>query len=284
MYEIGLFNRVIENLIDKNTTNIQEEGDYIGENGLLFCGKCHTAKQVEINFNGIIKRPKCLCKCRKEKIAQEEAERKRVDAQIRIQKLKMEGITDEAYLKWTISNDDRKNLKLSNAVIRYCEKWDEIKANNTGIIFYGNVGTGKSFYAACIANELIEQGVPVLMTNVTLLISSMSKNFEERKTSILNQVANIPLLILDDIGVERDTAYGYEKLQEIIDTRYRSGKPLIVTTNLSQSELQNPTDIRYKRVYDRLLEMCHLILVDGESRRRSKSFEKRKKAIDILGI
>lgn len=283
MQEIGSFNRVIESLINKNTTN-KEAGDYIGENGLLFCGKCHTAKQVELPLGDKIRRPRCLCKCEKEKMDQEEEARKQRNAQQRIQRLKREGITDTAYLKWTIANDDRKNQKLSNAIIRYCKKWDEIKANNTGILFYGNVGTGKTFYAACIANELIEQGIPVLMTNVTLLISAMSKNFEENKTNILNQVANIPLLILDDIGVERDTAYGYEKLQEIIDTRYRSGKPLIVTTNLSQSELQNPADIRYKRVYDRILEMCHLILVDGESRRKSKAFEKRKKAIDILGV
>lgn len=284
MENLNLFNKSIGALIEQNTIDTKEGDDYIGENGLLFCGKCHTAKQTRIPFQGGIRTPRCICKCEQEERDRREEELKRMDTQLKIQRLKREGITDTAYLQWTIENDDRKNPRLSDAIIRYCEKWDEIKANNTGILFYGNVGTGKTFYAACIANALIEQGVPVLMTNVTLLISSMSKNFEERKASILNQVANIPLLILDDIGVERDTAYGYEKLQEIIDTRYRSKKPLIVTTNLSQSELQNPTDIRYKRVYDRIWEMCHFVLVDGESRRKNKAFEKRKKAIDILGI
>ena len=51
-----------------------------------------------------------------------------------------------------------------------------------------------------------------------------------------------PLLILDDFGMERGTEYGLEQVYSVIDSRYRSGKPLIATTNLTLEELQHPQD------------------------------------------
>ena len=64
------------------------------------------------------------------------------------------------------------------------------------------------------------------------------------------------LLIIDDFGMERGTEYGLEQVYNVIDSRYRSGKPLIVTTNLTLDSLQNPQDTAHARIYDRLLEMC----------------------------
>ena len=56
--------------------------------------------------------------------------------------------------------------------------------------------------------------------------------------------------------MERGTEYGLEQVYNVIDSRYRSGKPLIVTTNLTLEELQNPEDTAHARIYDRLTEMC----------------------------
>lgn len=262
----------------------KEDGDYIGEDGLLYCGKCKTRKQFQIEILGEMRTVPVMCFCRKQEFEREQTEKKAQEIRQLTQQLKVDGIADTEYLKWTFDKDENKDSKTSIAARRYVEKWEETKAKNIGLLFYGDVGTGKTFLAACIANALIDRAVPVLMTNIPLLISSMQKDFEAEKGNILRRISSVPLLILDDIGVERDTAYGYEKLQEIIDTRYRSGKPLIVTTNLSPQELQNPTDIRYKRVYDRILEMCHPILVNGESQRKKKASQKRNSAKEILGI
>ena len=54
----------------------------------------------------------------------------------------------------------------------------------------------------------------------------------------------------------------------IIDSRYRSGLPFIITTNLSAEEIKKNGDIGYSRIYDRILERCFPIEVKGESRRR----------------
>ncbi len=72
------------------------------------------------------------------------------------------------------------------------------------------------------------------------------------------------LLIIDDFGMERGTEYGLEQVYNVIDSRYRSRKPLIVTTNLTLEELQHLEDTAHARIYDRLLEMCSPLLYRGE--------------------
>ena len=74
--------------------------------------------------------------------------------------------------------------------------------------------------------------------------------------------------------MERRTDYAREQVFNIIDGRYLAQKPLIVTTNLSLDELQHPTDMVEKRIYDRLLEMCVPICFNGESLRQAKGKER----------
>lgn len=74
--------------------------------------------------------------------------------------------------------------------------------------------------------------------------------------------------------MERQTDYAREQVFNIIDGRYLSGKPLIVTTNLSLGELKNPADMAQQRIFDRVLEMCVPVCFDAESLRREKAKEK----------
>lgn len=228
--------------------------------------------------------PLLFCICEEEKRENECFKAQQEAMRVQREKLRAKGIADTEYLKWTFEADDRQDPKISDALLRYTEKWEDMYEQNMGILFHGNVGTGKTFYSTCIANKLIDKNISVLMTNIPALISSMNKNFESEKTELLNRVSKVPLLILDDLGIERDTGYSYEKLQEIIDTRYRSGKPLIVSTNLNLQQLSNPEDTRYKRVYDRVLSMCYPIEIKGLSRRLEDIFKKGAIAKNLLGI
>ena len=79
------------------------------------------------------------------------------------------------------------------------------------------------------------------------------------------------LLIIDDLGVERDAPIIYEMMYAVIDSRARAKKPLIITTNLTSNELKNDVD---KRIGSRLYEMCDFVECVGEDRRR-KSLIKR---------
>ena len=89
-------------------------------------------------------------------------------------------------------------------------------------------------------------------------------------------------LILDDFGMERGTEYGLEQVFNVIDSRYRSGKPLIVTTNLTLDDLRNPEDTAHSRIYDRLLSMCVPVRFTGENFRQEtaqRKMESMKKLI-----
>ena len=116
---------------------------------------------------------------------------------------------------------------------------------------------GKSFLAGCIANELIDRFVPVCVTTPRLI---KAWRFEMKY-----RTKQFDLLVIDDFGVERQTEYVSETVFNIIDTRLREGLPLIVTTNLTQTELKNPRTMTQRRIYDRIIEMC----LGGRARKRT---------------
>ena len=111
------------------------------------------------------------------------------------------------------------------------------------------------------------------MTNFSAILNDLTASFEGRNEYI-ERLCRFSLLIIDDFGMERGTEYGLEQVYNVIDSRCRSGKPLIVTTNLSLAELQNPQDTPHARIYDRLLEMCCPVCVSGENFRRENAAQK----------
>ena len=144
-----------------------------------------------------------------------------------------------------------------------------------------SVGTGKSYLAGCIANALMEKEIPVYMTNFALILNDLAASFENRNEYI-SRLCRYPLLILDDFGMERGTEYGLEQVFNVIDSRYRSGKPLIVTTNLTLDDLRNPEDTAHSRIYDRLLSMCVPVRFTGDNFRQEtaqRKMESMKKLI-----
>lgn len=263
------------------------DGDYIGEDGLLYCGKCDTPKQHLVTIVGREYVMPMMCDCRRAEVeAEREAERKRRRDDF-ISGLRRtcfaDTIDDAATARF--SEDDRKNEKLSDAMMRYASQWEEMKEQNVGLLLYGPVGTGKSFYAACIANALIdrEKPVPVLMTSLSRIISTVSGMFEG-KQEYIDEIVHYPLLILDDIGTERGTEYALEQVYSVIDARYRTGLPLIVTTNTPIERIKAPETLAQQRIYSRLLQMCQPVKVDGTDRRRDavkRTFMERQK---LLGL
>ena len=259
-------------------------GDYTGDDGFLYCGKCHTRKQAELTVEGKTFRVGVLCDCRAKEVEEEEAETKRQKFESRMATLRRDGITDPAYLNNTFAQDDRRNPTVSDVCMKYVQNWAEMKADNIGILFYGDVGTGKSFLACAIANALLGQLVSVCVTNFPRILNGLQGASDDRQKRI-DRLQQYSLLVVDDLGVERDTAYSVEQVYNVVDTRARSGKPLIVTTNLSMADLQNPPSLAYKRIYDRVLEMCPIRLkLTGESRRVANANDRRDRAREILGL
>lgn len=260
----------------------QEEGDYIGEDGLLYCGKCNTPKQTEVNLMGVIKRPLCLCRCASEKYKADAAERKKQQLLSATERLRDAGFPDGEMKNWTFEADDRKNDKISQLARNYVSNFKEFYKDGKGLLLFGSVGTGKTFIAACIANALIDRGYPCLVTNFARLVNSINDAYKRQE--FIDGLDRYALLVIDDLATERDTGYMNEVVQSVIDARYRIKRPLIVTTNLDAAELKNPKEQTKMRVYSRLYEMCLPVEVTGTDRRRGKLWESTRKYSDILGL
>lgn len=286
------FGDVLAGMVQRSLQNREPE-DYVDEDGFLCCGKCHDRKQMDVTLpaglfpgeDGKTIRVGRLCKCGQEKAERERQERERREFETRMERLRRDGITDPAYLKHTFAQDDRRNPKISDVCQKYVANWGEMKAQNIGILFYGDVGTGKSFLACAIANALLERLVSVSVTNFPRILNSLQGSFDDERQKRIDRLQHYSLLVIDDLGVERDTSYSVEQVYNVVDTRVRSGKPVIITTNLSMKDLENPPSLSYKRIYDRVLEMCPIRLkMVGESRRASNASDRRDAARRILGL
>ena len=264
----------------------EKPGDYVGSDGLLHCGKCHTPKQMWLSFDPSTGGKKqtlvhTACKCQKEA---REAERERAEHERFLQDMarrREDGISCPDGLRYTFAEDDRAQSRISDACRRYVDRWEEMRAENIGILFYGTVGTGKSFYSSCIGNALLEKHVPVAATNFPRLLNLLQGTMDRQK--LLDRLSIYKLLIIDDLGVERDSPYAAEQIFNIIDARASSRLPVIVTTNLTLEELEHPTSMQYARIYDRVLAMCPMPLkMVGQSRRKGNAERRKRLAQQIL--
>lgn len=276
--------KFIDNVERKAAISIKTNyNDYIGADGLLYCGTCHTRKQTRVNILGIEKTPYCLCRCEVEKREREEAEIKRRELARKVSEYRRMGFPESMMQEWTFDNSDGTNDKIMEAARKYALKFDEFRKQGKGLLLFGTVGTGKTYAAACIANALIDRGIPVLMTNFARIANTVGGMWEG-KQEYYDSLNKFPLLILDDLAAERKTEYMSEIVFNVIDARYRAGLPLIITTNLTAEELKHPSDISYQRTFSRLLEMCLPVEVKGKDKRLERLKADIQPMKDLLGL
>ena len=277
-----MFKQYMTNLEAKANQAIKtEEGDYV-QDGLLHCGKCHTPKQCRVKVMDMVISPKCLCKCEVDRQKKEKENTERKELLERIKRYRRMGFPESQMQYWTFENDDGGNDKMSRMAKRYVENFDTFYKEGKGLLLYGDVGTGKTYIACMIANALIDKGYPVLVTNFSRILNTLQGTFE--KQEYLDSLNQFKLLVIDDLGVERDTGFAKEQVFSIIDSRYREGKPMIITTNLTMQKLATETELADKRVYDRLIERCFPVEVKGESRRVKKLINSRDEMKNLLGL
>jgi DNA replication protein DnaC len=224
-----------------------------------------------------------MCECEAERFRAKQEKMERESALDSVKRLRQMGFSDSEMKDCTFDKDDGSNEKLSQVARKYVEIFAQMQMRGKGLLLYGDVGTGKTFMSACIANALIGKGHPCLVTNFSRLVNTLQGMYEGRQRYI-DDLKRFDLLVIDDLASERDTAYMGEIVQSVIDARYRTGKPLIVTTNLTANEMKHPEDIRRRRIYSRLFEMCIPVEVKGNDRRKDALKRDYKDLSKVLGI
>ncbi|OOL80996.1 nucleoside triphosphate hydrolase [Dolosigranulum pigrum] len=254
----------------------------IERNGHIYCKSCGKrvdGELVDLGFTKFIPRIKCECEIKREK---ENEERKRL---MKISSLKRDCFSSPNQHQYTFEKFLNQKGQAYKVSYNYAKSFEQMKKDNVGLLFYGDVGSGKTYLACSIANELIErEQVKVKIMNLSQVINQIQKSaFKVDSNEIISNLSNIPLLILDDLGIERDTSYAREQVYNIINSRYLKGRPTIFTTNLSLEIIQNPNiELEYQRIYSRILEMTIPVKVTGKDFRRKIHQEKLRKYKDLL--
>jgi DNA replication protein DnaC len=110
------------------------------------------------------------------------------------------------------------------------------------LAFIGENGNGKTHLSVSICKAWIKAGIPARYTFVSLLLDELREGFkkEDSENSYTNKFqyfCNVPLLLLDDYGMESKTAWVQEKLDTIVDYRLMNNKSLLVTSNLALDDM-----------------------------------------------
>lgn len=256
--------------------------DYIGADGLLYCGKCNTPKQCRIPMCGRMDIVYHMCECETDQYNAMREQTRRNTRGMRISEMRGECFSDSALRRCTFDADDGGMPEVSDICRKYVQNFDTFRERGEGLLLYGSCGSGKTFFASCIANAVIDRGYPALVTSFVQLANS---SIEER-TRQMGQFDRYALLVLDDLGAERQSASGYmqEMIYSVVDRRIRSGLPMIVTTNLTLDEIKKPKEIGYKRIYDRIMEKTVPVEVTGMNRRYRKINDTIGEYREMLGM
>jgi len=148
-----------------------------------------------------------------------------------------------------------------NKAIAFCNNF-----TSSNLYFYGNSGTGKTFLASCIANDLIKKGYKVIYQSSYKLFQFMEdykfcRIDRDSNTKFYDSIYNCDLLIIDDLGTEFSTAYTCSVLFDILNTRLVNGKSTIISTNLAFPNLESKYT---ERVYSRIVGNFDVIRFMGD--------------------
>ena len=153
-------NPIFTKMVDAVEAANAAPDDYINSaDGLKYCGMCHTPKEAfypaDLQTQGFTKHP-VMCKCSAERREREEAEHREYERMSYMTMLRSEAFRDMPAADWRFESAAVTTPQLAKAR-GYAQNWDEFKKAGIGLLLFGNVGTGKSYAAGCVANALIDR-------------------------------------------------------------------------------------------------------------------------------
>ena len=190
---------------------------------------------------------------------------------------------EQSNLKLVLKEDNFDNLsfeyfegedleRLKKAVSLCRDFVQNFSSDYQNLLFYGTVGTGKSFLSGCIAKELLDKDTDVVYFSSSQLFKTLSDIMFERGdrsilSSLRSSIYETSLLIIDDLGTEITNSAVASELFSLLNERHLERRATIISTNLDLRELQE----RYAdRIFSRLLERYTILKLTGPDVRRIK--------------
>lgn len=209
------------------------------------CNDCKDTGYITNNFHTE------MCHCLKQKLFDLEYNKSNIynlDKQ-NFDNFSFDYYSDEAdEQKYNSKLSPRENIsKIKKLAQRFIDNFDEDKEKN--LLFTGNTGLGKTFLSSCIANEMLKKGKTVLYQTAPIMLDKIiDYRFGKDNSNIYDNLLNVDLLIIDDLGTESMNSMKFSELFNIINSRLLNSNNkktrTIISTNLSLQDMFSTYDER----------------------------------------
>lgn len=214
------------------------------------CKRCNDTGWIIANGSA---RP---CPCQEQKWQKDKQERLFRSARI-----------PRRYMSKTFANFDSQRQPAAHKAARaFVDDWEHNLESGSSLFLVGDVGTGKTHLAFGILHALLEKKVSGMAANVPALMDDLRPSSHADGEEQMAALKTVPLLVLDDLGAQRTTEWVTERLYVLLNARYDNYLPTVITSNDYLEDLAKMHG--WRRIVDRIVEMCDLIRVEGESYRR----------------
>lgn len=217
---------------------------------------CKYMFPIVHNINGELTIASARCKWGEIRALQSSCKRSRLPAKY----------AGKTFADYQVTADNREAVQKA--------RWYISEKPNKGLYLYGGAGTGKTFLASLIAREFILHYRNVIFGDFPGLLGDLKATFDKGTTEdLLNHYIDCDLLVLDDLGTEQVSDWSASILYRLVNDRYNSDKPLIVTSNYDlqglSRRLSTPLDdFLGKRIVSRLKEMTYPAFLGTNDRRK----------------
>lgn len=258
----------------------------------VFCNKKIDIERIVLFDQTVVAQGFTPCDCdgyqraikKREDIARQEEAKSREKREAELYEARRKKLLGESGIKKrfqqrTLKNFDvdYQNREAFKKSCQYVKYFEELSKEGTGLYFSGGYGTGKTHLATGIALALIDRHKKVIcMTSIDLL-NAIKATYDGQEQWSEDDVIKIyteaDLLVIDDFGKEYQSDWALMQLYRIINDRYENLKPIIITTNYTDSQLISRLGGKNNRktagaIVSRLREMTGSIVMVGRDRRQ----------------
>ncbi|EOA1337445.1 ATP-binding protein, partial [Escherichia coli] len=175
----------------------------------------------------------------------------RQNRQLRVEKILNRSGIQPLHCKCSFANYQVQNDGQKHALSQAKSIADEMSTGYTNFVFSGNPGTGKNHLAAAVGNRLLKVGKSVIVVTVADVMSALHASYDDGRSGekFLRELCGVDLLVLDEIGIQRETKNEQVVLHQIVDRRTASLRSVGMLTNLNHAAMST---LLGERIMDRM--------------------------------
>ena len=258
--------------LSERSLSLQEEQDrIIAEKGIdkavlephFSCERCSDTGYIEEDNRTV------FCECFKKLMSEIACEE--LSADLPLQDCTFDSFSLDYYSEKEDENGRSPRKRMSN-IYRHCVDYaDTFSLDSRSLLMRGATGLGKTHLSLAIANEVIKKGMSVIYVSAPEILSQLEREHfsyqYDRQEDTFNSLLSCDLLIVDDLGTEFSSPFTTSCMYNLFNSRLLAGKPLILSTNLTMTELVSAYSQRF---VSRVLGACDKLDFLGEDIRTRK--------------